>query len=72
MDSKKIAAAALGVIEYLKEEKEREESMRRTVPGASSGKEYGREEFQGSLWATAGRVSNMQVRSLMQYGAFRG
>jgi hypothetical protein len=68
-DPKKIVAATVAVIEYLKAERERalvEEAAAVEAPPPPE-----RQQFQpaGSLWAASGRMEIMRYRNLMELRA---
>jgi hypothetical protein len=70
-DPKKIVAAAIGVIEYLRAESERARQERLTAPAPPA--PPGDEQIvpSGSLWAASGRMEIMRFRNLMELRVFR-
>lgn len=68
-DPKKIAAATVGVIEYLREEKER--APRKEAAAGQAPLHPARQPLQpgGSLWAASGRMEIMRFRNLMELRA---
>lgn len=71
-DPKKIAAAAMGVIRYLKAEEER--SFREQENGPEASFPPGERpvlQSSGSLWAASGRMEIMRFRNLMERRVFR-
>ena len=68
-DPKKIVAATIAVIEYLKAERERRRQEEEIALQAPSPRE--RQPFQpgGSLWAASGRMEMMRFRNLMELRA---
>ena len=70
-DPRKIAAAAVGVLEYVKAERERartEKSAALEAPAPAGEKPI---EPSGSLWAASGRMEIMRFRNLMELRVFR-
>ncbi len=70
-DPKKIAAATMGVIEYLKAERERallESAAAPNVPLPLGGQQV---IPSGSLWAASGRMEIMRFRNMMELRMFR-
>jgi hypothetical protein len=70
-DPKKIVAATIGVIEYLKAERERARQEKRAafaVPSPAVGQQV---QPSGSLWAASGRMEVMRFRNLMELRIFR-
>ena len=70
-DPKKIVAAAIGVLEYVKAERERarrEQVSAFEVPPPTGGKPI---EPAGSMWAASGRMEIMRLRNLMELRVFR-
>jgi len=70
-DPKKIVAATIGVIEYLKAERERarqEERAALEAPSPPGGQPL---QSAGSLWAANGRMEIMRFRNLMELRVFR-
>ena len=70
-DTKKIVAAAMGVIEYLKAEGERvreEERAAITAPPPAVARQV---QPSGSLWAASGRLEIMRFRNLMELRILR-
>ena len=67
---KKIVAATIGVIEYLKAESERarQEKMAAEAPSSAAGQQA---QPAGSLWAASGRMEIMRFRNLMELRLFR-
>jgi len=70
-DPKKIVAATLGVIQYLREEKERARQAKGTGVEASSLPIGQPIQPSGSLWASSGRMEIMRFRNLMELRLFR-
>ncbi len=70
-DPKKIVAAALGVIQYLREEKERVRPQKRTGLEGMSLPTGQPVQPSGSLWAASGRMEIMRFRNLMELRLFR-
>ncbi len=68
---KKIVAAAIGVIEYLKAERERARQERRAAFEAPSPPGGQPIQPSGSLWAASGRMEIMRFRNLMELRLFR-
>lgn len=71
-DPKKIVAAAVGVMEYLKAEREeraRQES--KAAPEAPSSPGGPRVFPSASLWAASGRMEIMRFRNLVELRVFR-
>jgi|GEM_PF-1630668 len=68
---KKIVAAAIGVIEYLKAESER--AQQEKMAGLEAPSQLGGQPPQsgGSLWAASGRMEIMRFRNLMELRVFR-
>ena len=70
-DPKKIVAAAIGVIEYLKAESERARQERMASVEAPSPPVGQQAQPAGSLWAASGRMEIMRFRNLMELRIFR-
>ncbi len=68
---KKIVAAAIGVIEYLKAESERMRQEKRAAFEAPSPPGGQPTQPAGSLWAASGRMEIMRFRNLMELRIFR-
>ncbi len=69
-DPRKIAAAAIGVLEYVKAERERARMDETTALEALSPPAGKRIEPSGSLWAASGRMEIMRFRNLMELRVF--
>jgi hypothetical protein len=70
-DTKRIVAAAIGVIEYLRAEGERaraEERAAVAAPSPSGGQQI---QAGSSLWAASGRMEMMRFRNLMELRILR-
>ncbi len=70
-DPKKIVAAAIGVIEYLKAERERARMARTDASEVSSPPGGQQTQPTGSLWGASGRMEIMRFRNLMELRLFR-
>ena len=70
-DPKKIVAAALGAIQYLREEKERAQLAGGTGVEAVPLPTGQPVLPSGSLWASSGRMEIMRFRNLMELRLFR-
>jgi len=70
-DPKKIVAAAIGVIEYLKAEAERARQENMAAFEAPSPPVGQQAQSVGSLWAASGRMEIMRFRNLMELRIFR-
>ncbi len=70
-DAKKVVAATMGVVEYLKAERERarlesEAALKISFPPGDR-----RIMPTGSLWAASGRMEIMRFRNMMELRMFR-
>jgi hypothetical protein len=70
-DPKKIAAATIAVIEYLRAERERVIQEERAVLEAPLPPTGQQPQPAGSLWAASGRMEIMRFRNLMELRIFR-
>jgi hypothetical protein len=70
-DSKKIAAATLGVFQYLWAEKEKAKEAGRSSFETALTPKTSKSLSQRNSWAANGRMSMMEMRNLLQYRAFR-
>jgi len=70
-DSRKIAAAAAAVMEYLAAENREEPRVGPLLAVAASREQAGRRDAPGSLWSLQGRSDLMQLRVLMQWKALQ-
>ncbi len=71
-ESKKIAAAMVGILRYLEEEKGlAPEAESDTTSGVLPGAGPERRVPEGSAWGLSGRAEIMQLRHLMQLRTFR-
>ena len=68
---KKIVAATIGVIEYLKAESERARQEERAALEASSPPLSQQAQPGGSLWGASGRMEIMRFRNMMELRLFR-
>ena len=68
---KKIVAAAIAVIEYLKAESERALQEERATLEAPAAQVNQQVQPAGSLWAASGRMEIMRYRNLMELRVFR-
>jgi hypothetical protein len=68
---KKIVAATIGVIEYLKAESERARQEKRAAMEAPSPLGGQQAQPTGSLWAASGRMEIMRFRNLVELRIFR-
>jgi hypothetical protein len=70
-DPRKIAAATVAVLEYLREEQRIERRAEPCPVREASTTEPGRQATGGSVWAAHGRMCLMDQRVGMQLGLFR-
>lgn len=70
-DPKKIIAATIGVIQYLKAERERSMEQQWVVPQAPPPPVTRPVQPSGSMWAASGRMEVMRFRNLMELRVFR-
>jgi hypothetical protein len=70
-DPKKLVAATIGVIEYLKAESERARQEKMAAFEAPSLPVGQQAQPAGSLWAASGRMEIMRFRNLMELRLFR-
>jgi hypothetical protein len=70
-DPKKFVAATIGVIEYLKAERERTRQESVAAPEAPPPPGDRQIVPSGSLWAASGRMEIMRFRNLMELRVFR-
>jgi hypothetical protein len=70
-DPRKIVAATIGVIEYLKAERERSRQEKRAALEAPSPSPDRKVQPLGSLWGASGRMEIMRFRNLMELRVFR-
>ena len=70
-DPKKIVAATIGVIEYLRVESERARQEKMAALEAPSPPVGQQTQPAGSLWAASGRMEIMRFRNLMELRIFR-
>ena len=70
-DPKKIVAATIGVVEYLKLEREHEQEQKRAALGVVSPAAVQQSQPAASLWAASGRMEIMRFRNLMELKVFR-
>ena len=70
-DPKRIVAATIGVIEYLKAERERARQEQRVTFVAPPPTSDQQVRPLGSLWGASGRMEIMRFRNLMELRVFR-
>jgi len=70
-DTKKIVAAAIGVIEYLRAEGERARAQETAAVPTPPPAVARQAQPSGSLWAASGRMEMMRFRNLMELRILR-